>query len=203
MSAVPTPLSSSDEYLRSERLAPFKSEYHRGQIVAMSGASRYHNRIARNLTALLATQLRDRPCQNYASDMRVSIREGKSYLYPDIVVTCGQEEFEGDQFDTLVNPILVIEILSTSTESYDRGPKFLDYQAIPSLLEYVLVSQSPRRFEIYRRQADGAWLYRTWAFSPPPLVLQSVDCTLAAVDVYFKVEDEAPEEPPHDEPDPV
>jgi len=201
MSAVPASLISSAEYLRRERLADFKSEYHRGQVVAMSGASRYHNRIARNLTRLLGNQLRDRPCQNYVNDMRVSVRGGESYLYPDIVVTCGPEQFEDDRFDTLDNPILVIEILSASTEGHDRGAKFLDYQAIPSLAEYVLITQSPRRFEIFRRQADGAWLYQSWAFSPPPLVLQSVDCTLLADDVYFKVEDEAPEDPSHDEPD--
>ncbi len=203
MSVAPVPRISSADYLRRERLAQFKSEYHRGQVVAMSGASRYHNRIARNLTILLGNQLREKPCQNYASDMRVSVRGGKSYLYPDVVVTCGPEQFEDDRFDTLVNPIVVIEILSASTESFDRGSKFLDYQAIPSLREYVLITPSPRRFEIFRRQADGAWLYQPWAFSPPPLVLQSVDCTLSADDVYFKVEDEAPEDPSHDEPDPV
>ncbi len=121
--------------------------------------------------------------------MRVSVRRGKSYFYPDIVVTCGNEEFEDNQFDTLVNPVVVIEVLFSSTEAYDRGRKFLDYQLIPSLQEYVLITQAPRRFEIYRRQ-EGAWLYQTWAFSPPPLVLQSIGCTLAPDEVNFKVEDE-------------
>ncbi len=109
---------------------------------------------------------------------------------------------EDDHFDTLVNPILIIEILSDSTERYDRGFKFLAYQAIPSLQEYVLITQSPRRFEIYRRQAGGDWHYESWAFSPPPLVLQSIGCTLSADDVYFKVEDDGspqPQEPIDDE----
>ena len=202
MSAIPVVTGiPPEEYLRRERLADFKSEYHGGEIVAMSGANRFHNRIATNLTALLADQLRNRPCHNYASDMRVSVRGGKSYLYPDILVTCGKEEYEDNQFDTLTNPIVVIEILSTSTEANDRGRKFLDYQAIPSLREYVLVTQSPRRFEIYRRHDDGSWLYQSWAFSPPPLVLESIGCTLSADDVYFKVEDVDDQEPTHDEPE--
>jgi Uma2 family endonuclease len=204
MSAIPVVTGiTPEEYLRRERLAEFKSEYHGGEIVAMSGASRFHNRIARNLTILLGNQLRNGPCQNYASGMRVSVRGGKCYLYPDVVVTCGKEVYEDNQFDTLTNPVLVIEILSTSTEANDRGRKFLDYQAIPSLLEYVLVTQSPRRFEIYRRQVDGSWLYHSWAFSPPPLVLESIGCTLSADDVYFKVEDMDDEGSTHDEPAPI
>lgn len=201
--AIPVRATSPEDYLRAERLAQSKSEYHGGAIVAMSGASRFHNRIARNLTTLLGNQLRDRPCQNYASDMRVSVRGGANYFYPDIIVTCGKEEFEDDQFDTLVNPVVVIEILSPSTEPYDRGSKFLAYQTIPSLREYVLITPSPRRFEVYRRQEGGAWLYEAWAFSPPPLVLQSIGCTLAPDEVYFKVEDESQgsQEPRHDEPD--
>ncbi len=202
MSAIPHLTGvSPEEYLRRERLAEFKSEYHDGEIVAMSGASRFHNRIVRNLTILLGNQLRDRPCQNYVGDMRVSVRGGKSYFYPDIAVTCGQEEFADDQFDTLLNPIVVIEILSPSTEACDRGSKFLAYQTIPSLREYVLITPSPRRFEVYRRQGGGGWLYESWAFSPSPLVLQSIDCTLAPHEVYFKVEDEDSQEPHHNEPD--
>ena len=107
MSAIPVVTRiSPEDYLRRERLAEFKSEYHGGEIVAMSGASRFHNRIARNLTILLGNQLRNGPCQNYASDMRVSVRGGKSYFYPDIVVTCGEETYQDDQFDTLTNPVV-------------------------------------------------------------------------------------------------
>ncbi len=190
MSAVPVVSRiAPEEYLRRERLAETKSEYHDGEIVAMSGASRFHNRIARNLTVLLGNQLHDRPCQIYGGDMRADVRSGTYYLYPDIIVTCGKEEYQEDQFDTLLNPIVVIEILSESTEKYDRGRKFLAYQSIPSLREYVLITQFPRRFEIYRRIEDGSWLYQSWAFSPPPLVLESIDCTLAADEVDFKVED--------------
>jgi Uma2 family endonuclease len=200
---IPIPRVSREEYLRRERLAEFKNEYHDGEIIAMSGATRSHNRIATNLTASLGTQFRNRRCQNYVSALRVSAQGGKSYLYPDIVVTCGKEVCEDDQFDTLVNPVVVIEILSPATEHYDRGFKFLAYLTIPSLREYVLTTQSPRRFEIYRRRDEVSWLYRSWAFSPPPLVLESIGCTLSADDVYDKVEDVADQEPQRDEPHPA
>jgi Uma2 family endonuclease len=190
MSALPTTRLSPAEYLRQERLAEFRSEYHRGQIFAMSGTSRNHNRIVTNLSTSLDLQLRERPCNVYANELRVSVRGGDHYVYPDLVVTCGQEQFEDDQFDTLSNPLVIIEVLSPSTEAYDRGKKFLLYQAIPSLREYVLVSQASRGVEVYRRQPDGPWLYESWPASPHPLVLQSIDCTLTLDEVYFKVVEE-------------
>lgn len=199
MSALPSPVIASQEYLRRERTALFRSEYHSGVIVAMAGGSRDHCRIKDNVCRELANQLADRPCNTYTSDLRVSVRGGKSYFYPDVVVTCGEEVFEDDQLDTLVNPIVTIEVLSPSTEFYDRGPKFTDYQLIPSLQEYVLITQSPRRFEIFRRQTDGSWRYQSWAFSPPPLMLESINCTLDPADVYFKVENDSGEEPHGDE----
>ena len=138
----------------------------------MAGASRNHNEIVANITTSLRVQVRDRPCSNYSSDMRVSVRGGEPYVYPDIVVTCGPQVFEDDTRDTLVNPLLIVEVLSPSTEAYDRGDKFLLYQAIPSLNEYVLVSQTPRRVEIFRKQPDDSWLYQSWPPSPLPLVFQ-------------------------------
>ena len=197
---MPTSLHASQDYLRRERLAKFRSEYHRGVIVAMAGASRNHSRIKENLSINLGNQLADRLCNSYSSDLRVSAGGGKSYFYPDIVVTCGKELFEDDQLDTLVNPVVIIEVLSASTESYDRGRKFTDYQEILSLQEYVLITQSPRRFEIYRRQNDGSWKYQSWAFAPPPLKLESIDCTLDPEDVYFRVEGEVAEVPSDNEP---
>ena len=122
--------------------------------------------------------------------MRVSIRGGKAYLYPDVVVTCGKEEFEDNQFDCLVNPIVVIEVLSPTTASYDRGEKFSEYMTIPSLREYVLITPSPRRMELYRRQDDGSWRYESWPFSTRPPELQSIGCVLLPEDVWSKVEDD-------------
>ncbi len=196
MSAIPVPLLTREQYLRQERRAEFRSEYHRGRVVAMAGTSRNHSRIVSNISISLGVQLRGRPCNNYSSDLRVSVRGGERYLYPDVVVTCGEEQFEDAELDILVNPLVVIEVLSPSTEAYDRGAKFLYYQSIPSLREYVLVSQTVRRFEVYRKQPDGSWLYQSFPFSPPPLVLQSIDCTLTFDEIYDKVEIEAEERQP-------
>ena len=191
MSAIPLTLISREEYLRRERLATTRSEYHRGLVVAMAGTSRNHNRIVTNISTSLDVQLRERPCNLYSNEMRVSVLGGERYLYPDIVVTCGQEAFEDDVIDTLLNPLVIIEVLSPSTEAYDRGEKFLLYQSIASLQEYVLVTQARRRIEIYRKQPDGSWIYQSWPFSPLPLILQSIGCTLDPDDVYRKVEGEA------------
>jgi len=156
----------------------------------MAGASRNHNRIVTNISSSLNVQLKPRLCNNYANDMRVGIQGGKRYVYPDIVVTCGREEFEDESQDTLLNPVVIIEVLSATTEAYDRGAKFLYYQTIPSLQEYVLVSQEKRCFEIYRKQADGSWLYRALQSPPIELELQSIVCLLTAAEVYAKVEEE-------------
>jgi Uma2 family endonuclease len=189
MSEVPAQSISRGEYLRRERRAEFRSEYHRGHVVARAGATRNHNQIVMNISIAIGVQLRGRPCSNYANDMRVSVQEGERYLYPDIVVTCGQQLFEDDERDTLVNPLVVMEVLSPSTEVYDRGEKFLHYQTIPSPCEYVLVSQKPRRIEVYRKQPDGLWIYQSWAPAQSPVNLPAIDCTLALDEVYDKFEE--------------
>ena len=182
---------SREEYLRLERQADYKSEYHKGQVFAMAGASRNHNRIVTNVSTSLDIQLKSRNCNNYSNDMRVSIQKEERYLYPDIVVTCGEEEFEDNNKDILLNPVIIIEILSPTTEAYDRGSKFLYYQTIDSLREYVLISQYPKRLEIYRKQMDGAWLYRPLNQMPAKLDLESIDCILASEDIYSKVDMES------------
>ncbi len=184
------PLVSPKDYLRLERLAETKSELHRGHVVAMSGASRVHGRIVMNLSGSLHNQLRSRPCNNYAGDLRVGIPGRSSYFYPDIVVTCGHEEFEDEQKDTLLNPTVVIEVLSPSTEAYDRGLKFRYYQSIPSLREYLLVSQAVRRFEVYRRQDDGTWIYESLQFGDFQVELRSVNCVLTSLEAYEKTDAE-------------
>jgi len=182
---------SAEDYLRWERQAEGRSEYHAGQIFAMAGASRRHNRIVTNLSSALNVQLQSRPCNNYSSDMRVRIGNAERYVYPDIVATCGREEFEDDQQDVLLNPLLILEVLSPSTEAYDRGNKFRDYQTIPSLREYVLVSQDRRCFEVYRKQPDGRWLVELLSSLPLTLRLESIDCVLAEAEVYAKVDVES------------
>src|SRR5206468_6291774 len=118
------------------------SEYINGQIYAMSGASREHNLIVVNLIRELSSQLRGRPCEVYASDMRVKVRPTGMYTYPDVVAVCGEPRFEDEQVDTLVNPAVIVEVLSPSTEAYDRGQKFAHYRKLESLTEYVLVAQN-------------------------------------------------------------
>lgn len=113
-----------EEYLAQERKAEFKSEYIAGQIVAMSGASREHNLMTANLARVLGSQLLDRPCEVYVSDMRVKVTARGMYTYPDTVVVCDDARFEDEQVDTLLNPTLIVEVLSPSTEAYDRGAKF-------------------------------------------------------------------------------
>ncbi len=191
MSAMPIPKFTPEEYLRRERLAPFRSELFGGRIVAMAGASPVHNRIVVNLATLLNAKFRGGPCRVYVNDQRISIGHRQGYYYPDVVITCGKPVFSDDQRDTLTNPVVIIEVLSRSTEAYDRGEKFRDYQKIASLQEYVLITQSPRRFEVFQRQPDEKWLYASWEFSPPPILLPSIGCTLDADDVYSDIDFES------------
>jgi Uma2 family endonuclease len=181
---------SPQEYLQQERIAEFQSEYHGGQVFAMAGASRNHNRIVTNISSSLNVQLKSRPCNNYSNDMRISLQGGKHYVYPDVVVTCGREEFEDENRDSLLNPVVIIEVLSPSTEAYDRGEKFLYYQTISSLQEYILVSQERRCFEIFRKQEDDSWVYRALQSASMALELESIDCVLTTDEVYAKVNDE-------------
>jgi len=181
---------SPGEYLQRERAARERSEYREGRVFAMAGASRNHNRIVTNISSSLNVQLKSRDCNNYSSDMRVSLGGGKRYVYPDVVVTCGREEFEDEKHDTLLNPVVIVEVLSPSTEAHDRGEKFFYYQSIPSLEEYVLVSQERKRLEIFRRREDGSWAYRALPSEAAVLDLESIDCVLIMDEVYAKVEGE-------------
>ena len=158
MSAVPKPRKLTEaEYLRIERAAPFKSEFFDGEMFAMSGARYPHNRAKDNLAGELYKRFENGPCVALTSDMRVKVTPTGLYCYPDIVVVCDPPEFEDDDNDTLLNPKVVIEVLSESTERYDRTTKFGHYQRVPSVQEYVLVSQTEPLVERFVRQPDGAW----------------------------------------------
>jgi Uma2 family endonuclease len=177
-----------EEYLSIERKAEFKSEYFNGEMFAMAGASQPHNRIVSNIISALNPQLLQRDCNIYPSDMRVKIEKINKYTYPDVVVTCGKEILEDDQIDTLLNPILIIEILSASTEAYDRGEKFRQYQFIQSLAEYILITQDAIRVEQYVRQTDRTWLYSEYQNLDDVIKLESIACELTLKDVYAKVQ---------------
>lgn len=180
-------LFTPEEYIIQERKAQFKSEYLSGRIIAMSGASRAHNLITRNISGELYGQLKGRTCESYTNDMRVRIPSPMSYTYPDVVVVCDEPRFEDDVFDTLLNPTVLFEVLSPSTEAYDRDRKFARYQQIASLREYVLVSQDRVCVEHYRRRR-AQWVLTEFCARADELSLVSIGCELALWDIYALVQ---------------
>ncbi len=188
MSALPEPHWSAEAYLAREREAEVKSQYVDGEIFAMSGASRIHNRISSNLNGLLFAQLRGKPCEVFQSDMRVQVGSERMYTYPDVVVVCGEPQFGDRHQDTLINPTVIVEVLSPSTEKYDRGEKFARYRRhLPTLTDYLLISQDQPQIEHYARQPDDRWLLSE-ATAPEAVVrLPSVGCELCVGEVYEKV----------------
>ena len=177
-----------DEYLALERKAEYKSEYFNGEIFAMTGASRKHNLVAGNVFAALHPQLRKRPCEIYPSDMRVKVSPTGLYTYPDVVIVCGEPMFDDEQKDTLLNPTLLVEVLSKSTASYDRGEKFEHYRKIKSLAEYLVIAQDKYHVEQYTRQSDNRWLLSETDDPQKTIRLSSIECDLALADIYDKVE---------------
>jgi Uma2 family endonuclease len=176
-----------EEYLALERAAEFRSELIDGQIVAMSGASFGHNLIAGNLFGSLHYQLRGQPCRIFTVDLRVRVTPTGLYTYPDLVGLCAAPRFDDDQTDTLVNPELIVEVLSPSTEAYDRGEKFAQYRALDSLCEYVLVAQDRMRVEHYRRQ-EAQWVLTALDGPDAVLSLESIGCTVRLAEIYEKVD---------------
>jgi Uma2 family endonuclease len=181
------PRITPEEYLEIERKAERKSEYFDGEMFLMPGATLEHIRITRNITVELIPQMRGGSCEAFLLDLRTKVAPTGLYTYPDIVVVCGEPEFEDSRFDTLLNPILIIEVLSVSTESYDRGKKFGHYRSLSSLQEYVLVSQWEYQIERYSRNADGAWLYTEAAGADASIELPSIHCRLSLANVYEKI----------------
>lgn len=188
MSAEPVQSITPEEYLAYERASPGRHEYVRGEIFAMAGASEAHNTITLNVAVALRNQLRGGPCRAYASDMRVQVDARRSYVYPDVVVVCGERRFEDDQVDTLLNPTLVVEVLSPSTEAFDRGAKAEYYRQIPSVQEYVLIAQDRIHVEQYTRATSGAWTLREFASHSEVIVLSSIDVSLPVDEAYEDME---------------
>ncbi|PYS90606.1 MAG: hypothetical protein DMF64_14475 [Acidobacteria bacterium] len=188
MSSQRKTLLSPEEYLAIERKSEIKHEYFAGEMFAMVGASKRHNLITANIIRILGNQLLERPCNVYPSDMRVKVSATGKYTYPDMVVACDEEKFADAENDTLLNPVVVIEVLSESTEAYDRGKKFEQYQAIESLTEYLLVAQDPYRIEQYVRQSNREWRYSEYHDAEDVIKLNAIGCELGMKDVYAKVE---------------
>ncbi len=175
-----------EEYLHLERASEERHEYFNGEIFAMSGASREHNLISANTNRHIGAQLDELPCELYQSDMRVKITPTGLYTYPDIVISCGTPKFEDTELDTLLNPTVIIEVLSSSTEKYDRGKKFQHYRNISTLKEYLLIAQDNIHIEQFAKQSS-LWIYTDANSLDDVLTLASIECTLALSSVYKKV----------------
>ena len=176
-----------EQYLAMERKADFKSEYDGGFITAMAGASRKHNLIALNFASEIRSQLRSRPCEAYIGDMRLCVSPTGLYTYPDVVAVCGEGQYLDADVDTLLNPTMIAEVLSDSTESYDRGRTFGHYRQLASLREYVLVAQDEVRVERFTRHGDD-WVLSIFTSLDDTLRLTSIDCEIALREIYDKVE---------------
>lgn len=188
MSRQPKTYVTPEEYLALERGCEYRNEYVNGEIRAMTGASREHNLITTNLVREFSLKLRGRPCEVYPSHMRVRIPSANVYTYPDVVVVCGEPKFEDGHLDTLLNPTLVVEVLSKSTSKYDRTTKSDYFRTLGSLAEYLLVAQDEYAVEQYTRRADGRWVLAEVRGLDSVVGLQSVGCALTLSDVYERVE---------------
>jgi len=188
MSTVPKTCLTAEQYLATERAAQFRSEFYRGEMFAMVGASRKHNLIAGNAFGELHRQFKDRKCEVYQSDMRVKVNATGLYTYPDIVATCDEPRFEDDHVDTLVNPKVIVEVLSPSTELWDRGKKFEHYRSIPSLREYVMIAQDEVLVETFTRNADDHWVLSDHRTLNEVVVLDSISCQINLSDIYARID---------------
>ena len=188
MSTVPQRLLSPQEYLALERQADVRSEYHRGEIFAMAGASWEHTLIKDNLAREAGNQLKSGPCRVLTSDLRVKVNATGLYTYPDVVIVCDEPQFEDKVMDTLLNPRVVVEVLSDSTEKYDRGVKFAHYRQLAPIQEYVLVAQDRPLVERYVRQAEDAWVLTAFSAMTQTFAFGTVPVRIALVDIYRGVE---------------
>jgi len=179
---------TSEEYLRLERQAETRSEYWDGKVYALAGASEVHNLIVANLVMILGSQVKRRPCKVYPNDMRIKVRETGLYTYPDVIVICGKAIFEDRRRDTLLNPTVIIEVLSPSTEAYDRGTKFEHYRTLDSLSDYLLVAQGSPTVEHFERRPDDRWLLSTYKGLDAVVPIASAGCSLPLMEVYDKLE---------------
>ena len=176
------------EYLEIERAAAFKSEFFDGEMFAMAGGKPRHSRIATNLAFAFQSHLKSGPCEAYNSDLRIKVEMTGLFTYPDLSVICGALEFAEGTDDTVVNPALIAEVLSDSTEAYDRGKKFEHYRQIVSLREYLLVSQQEPRIEQFLRQSDGRWVLNEAAGLNGIMELPSLRVSISLAEVYARIE---------------
>jgi Uma2 family endonuclease len=177
-----------EEYLAHEEGAEYKSEYLDGEVVSMTGGSINHNRIARNVLTIFAMGLQRSACEAFGSDMRLWVAAYRLYTYPDISVICGAPEFYADRNDTITNPVLIVEVLSPSTEDYDRGRKFQFYRTLPSLQDYLLIHQDMPLVEHFHKLSENRWVLSELQEMTTNLALESLNIELAFERIYERVE---------------
>lgn len=187
MPAIPKTFISEGEYLELERQAPNKSEYYKGEIFAMAGATKEHNKIVASIISTVGQQLKGKKCSFFPSDIRVHNNFIGFYTYPDVTIVCCKEEYFDDNFDTLLNPTVIFEVLSAATEDYDRGTKFKLYRSIASLQNYVMVSSTEYAAEIYTRSNDN-WILSTTRDKKDSILISSINLNLALSDIYAQVD---------------
>ena len=188
MSSVLEKLLTPQEYLARERRAEFKSEYFQGEMFAMAGASYAHTLIKDNFAGEARSLFKGGPCRVLTSDMRVKIPATGLYTYPDVAIICDDPQFEDDTFDTLLNPKVLVEVLSDSTEKYDRGTKFRHYRKIPSLQEVVLIAQDRPMVERFVRQPEGDWLLTEFGEIGQDFAFATIPVKIPLAEIYRDVE---------------
>ena len=186
MSVMEKKVMTAEEYLARERQAEEKSEFYQGECFAMAGASRRHNRLSVNILRHLANHLASKPCQPYVADMRLYIEAHEHYVYPDVLVVCDEKAYVDEE--NCKDATVIVEVLSPSTETYDRGLKFLHYQSLPSLQEYVLISQEVLQVEVYHRRIQKQdWIYQALSQPEDALVLSSIDFSCRLAELYESI----------------
>ena len=181
-------LYSPETYLELERKAEYKSEYFKGEVFAMAGATKEHNRITSSLLSEIGAYLKGKRCNAYTGDMRVNVSENGLYTYPDLVIVCGKEDYLDEHFDTLLNPTVIIEVLSESTLDYDLGSKFSMYRDLPSLKEYIVVSSLGYRVERHIRNTDNTWTLHETKNPSGQVDIQTIELQLKMEDIYYNLE---------------
>lgn len=176
-----------EEYLALEEAADYRSEYYQGEILARSSSSVNHNRIAGNLMIALERAFENKPCEAFITDMRLLVKKNGLYTYPDVMAVCGQLEFAEGRDDTLTNPVVIVEVLSKSTQDYDRGGKFTLYRAIETFQDYVLIDQHSVHVEYFHKLDDGRWILQEFTSSDDVLTITSIDFEISLQQIYQKV----------------
>jgi Uma2 family endonuclease len=179
--------TTAEEYLEMERVSQEKHELHNGIVITMSGASLEHNQIVRNLIGNIYPFLKGKSCSVFPSDFRTKVPTKDSFTYPDVTIVCGEPELMDDHFDTLLNPSVIIEVLSPSTEKYDKGLKFLYYMQIPSLKEYIMINSTGVNIHVSRKQNDSSWKFEEITDRTTSLIINTIEYNISMDDIYDEV----------------